>query len=333
MSPVAQYLQGSPKSEEAPVQKEDKFVAFKPQKASLEELLKICQANRSLDIVYQGFKANHNIHALCSLYALGGLAGAALHPLIHMGYSVEFELPVAAAEGLAYACSNYSAVGEAINKVSDEGSLGASFFEIITNSSFEKSKYETSERKRSLLETKIWGFVGKYGEELVKMCSAWGCNRENLLERSDDLAISTVKIFDGSYRQKTLDFFLLHALTGNHGVRTLMTILETKDQIRLLNLNFMALAILFGVQGVPSIHSESSFEVIYDGISVTWEELAKRASESNDSHVLKAVRNLRQLELTYGQMDGMFHRPAVRCVQDVLVNGWCFEGIGFLPKD
>lgn len=49
------------------------FTAFDPQKTTHEELLKVLEENRSLDMVYGGFKANHNIHALCSLYGLGGI--------------------------------------------------------------------------------------------------------------------------------------------------------------------------------------------------------------------------------------------------------------------
>ncbi|KAJ9059360.1 hypothetical protein DSO57_1003185 [Entomophthora muscae] len=262
-----------------------------------------------------------------------GLAGAALHPLIHLGYSVEFNLPLAAAEGLAYACSSYYAPGEAIDEVVAKESAKDSCLQLITQFPFEKSKYENEGKKGSALLTKMGGFIKKHGVDLVNLCSDWACTVDNVSEKTQDLTLGTVKIFDGSYRQGTMDFFLVHALTGNHSVCALMEILDAKDQVRLLNLNFMALTILYAVQGVPSIHIDSSNNMVYEGLSTSWEELAARASESDDSHVIKAVRNLHQSEVKYGKMHGIFHRPAARCIKDVLKNGWCFMGIGFLPDN
>lgn len=253
-----------------------------------------------------------------------------MHPLIHLGYAVEFDLPLVAAEGLAYACSYYSAVGEAIDEVSAKTITGDSCFDLLTQFPFEKSKYETAEKKSSSYETRMGGFTKSYGADLVELCSTWACTTSNLLDRSADLVLSTVKVFDGSYRQGTLDFFIAHAVTGNHGVRSLLSILEPSDQVRLLNLNFLALAIVYGIQGVPSLQLDDG--MAYDGHSNTWEALAEQASQTNDSHVIKIVRNLHQLERSFGQRNGLFHRPAVRCIRDVLSNGWCFPGIGFLPN-
>ncbi|KAI9295276.1 hypothetical protein K502DRAFT_349159 [Neoconidiobolus thromboides FSU 785] len=415
-----------------PLKSLTKFTPFSPQNESFVKMNEIIGKNHNNDMIHGGFRANHVVHAICSLYKMGasselleqyynksmtyleplpedkydinienyekyiaikdayssylkffdkqvnelgaisalkkyipkiipGLAGAALHPLIHLGYAVEFNNPIVAVEGLAYAYSHYLALDNIIDSIQPEEISTENIEEKLAKMNINTANPKSSKTKSYsayliLEELKNMGvkaideeqrkgeffnsinyIVENNGSNLVKLATKFGVNKDNIEECNNDLSIGTVEIFSGSYRQNTFDFFLLHGLTGNHGARTLLPILESKDKVRLLNLNFSALTILFLIQGAPKLSeiSKSIPKEIEGGKNDdhSWSEIYTRSGESLDAHLIKGVRNLYELQKEFGEMNGLFFKPAAFAALDIPKNNWNFSGIGYLPEN
>lgn len=377
---------------------------FQPQEITKKCVDDLVSKTRQFNMIYGGYRANHNVHVFYSLYALGappkdlqryfensktylepakapsvninednweshlsennlyssylkffekevkkhglekafkkyiprliaGLTGAALHPLIHLGYAFEFKDEKVASEGLAYACAFYLPFGELIDKIQP----GKNTKSAIDQLKFltEKEPVDKSIIEKSFINSKIPAVVEHYSQEFIQACSEWGCTIDNIEERSKDLTMSTIRLFNGSCRQNTLDFFLLHSLTGNNAVKQLLPLLDIKDQVRLLNLNFVALSLLFLIMGQPRFEANNDVYQSEAELSsnYNWFDIVTRACSSTDSHVIKGVRVCHDLEIEHGFQKGLFRVTAYRCANDVLNNGWCFKGIGLLPED
>ncbi|KAI9295264.1 hypothetical protein K502DRAFT_303899 [Neoconidiobolus thromboides FSU 785] len=385
-----------------PLKTSAKFTPFLPQNESFIKMNQIIDENRNNDMIYEGFKANHVVHAICSLYKMGaspeildqyyssamiylepltedkydinlenyeeyiaikdaytsylkffddqvnklgtipalkkyiprvlpGFVGDALHPLIHLGYAVEFDNPMVAAEGLAYAYSHYLFFDDVINSIQPE-EISIEDIEQKLN----KMDINATERE-GLFSDALDLVVKKNGCDLAKLASKFGVNVSNIEERSNDLSIGTVEMFGGSYRQNTFDFFLLHGVTGNHAVRTLLPILEPKDKVLLLTLNFVALTIIFLTQGAPK-PTEIAYSIpeeIGEGKNSenSWSDIFIRSAKSLDEHLIKGVRNLHGLQKEFGEMDGFFFKPAAFAALDIPKNDWNHSGIGYLPEN
>ncbi|KXN75003.1 hypothetical protein CONCODRAFT_82552 [Conidiobolus coronatus NRRL 28638] len=263
---------------------------------------------------------------------IAGFAGAALHPLIHLGYAVEFDLPQVAAEGLAYACTFYLSVGE--------------FIDNLPQSSESKSISELRNQISNLDVSNLYGPMlrifkfeqtqSQYGSLLTELVSKWKLTNDPkcIEEKSNELTRESIKLFGNSTYRGKFDFFFLHQVTGNNSIRALMTVLPPDQQIRLLRINLATYLILFLTLGAPSTDESR----ITDYNSNTFNEvknlkqLLKMTTYHKDDHLIKVIRNIYQFDGEFGteKEHSYFFKLAVKVWDAVQTEAdWYYDGIGY----
>ncbi|KAI9295277.1 hypothetical protein K502DRAFT_365130 [Neoconidiobolus thromboides FSU 785] len=277
--------------------------------------------------------------------AIPGLMGAFLNPLVHIGCAVELSNPLVAAEGLAYAYSYYVSYElfktielKEFENESEKESKKIEHNDYVNKSEFksysaylirekleeigtERLKVNEGGRNKSIMMQNV---IEKNSPNILKLVKYWGVNKNNIDECIKDLSIGTVEIFSESYHKNIFDFFFLHSLTGNHSVRTILPILDLKDKVRLLNINFVALTVFFLTQTIPE--PAETFTLIPEEIEegenndILWSKIYDSSRKSLYARLIKGTRSLYELQKEFGKMNGLFVKPAAFAVSNVLRN-------------
>jgi hypothetical protein len=217
---------------------------------------------------------------------ISGFAGAILHPLIHLGYAVEFDFPQVAAEGLSYACIFYLPVGELIDNLPESNESKS-----ISELQNQLSNLDVSNLNGPM--SRLFKFEQAqqhYGSLITELISKWKLTNDPkcIEEKSNELTRESIKLFGNSTYRGKFDFFLLHQVTANHSIRALMTVLPQDQQIRLLRINLATYFILFLTLGAPSLdgsritdYNSSSFNEVKN-----WKQLLKMATYHKEENVI-----------------------------------------------
>ncbi|KAI8905316.1 hypothetical protein DFJ77DRAFT_515096 [Powellomyces hirtus] len=286
-----------------------------------------------------------------------GLHGAALHPLIHLGYACELDDLDIFAEALAYCVFAYLPIGGR-GASNGEGSFTAlAVLDKAKNDprlSEEKLFGQIGKGRKLQFQQKLKALVQNGAEAIQEYSGIWkqdvSCPHESLRELID----ATTYALAGTYnepktssplRPPRLDFFLLHGLTSTYAVDCILRhhamkpLFETHPKIAadLIHAEFMSIFAIYVVQGRPAIDAEKYMER-YAGESSSWDEIVRLAVATNDEHATKAVHTLRKWHDAYaGSNRGQFLRAAL-ALTDMIAkpeindgrDNWDYGGVGWL---
>jgi len=259
-----------------------------------------------------------------------GIAGALLHPIIHLGFSLAAgDLKIAQAEGLAYTIYAYEplvefhlpqfrsklpdtscSATEIFRKIEQDNEL-FNAYRIEELSSNPADRYNTIKQKQ--YQTKLLEFLGQW--DILHMPSESAQQHKAQYEAgAEALARLSVQLF-GCCSKPSADFFLLHGVTGAFGMITSAKYLELHSyRLQLLAYGFYILSCLYVIVGCPTFQDESPVE----DPPMSWEDMIQQIvvedSDDNEPHVMKMVLVCQRFEQMFGGDDDLWRKTATALV-------------------
>ncbi|KAJ3169383.1 hypothetical protein HDU87_000658 [Geranomyces variabilis] len=284
-----------------------------------------------------------------------GIHGAALHPLIHLGYACELNCPIIFAEALAYCTFAYLRVLGPTAAVTSAGDL--TILEILDRvRRDERLKEETifgaGQGKRLGFQKKVAQVVQNGSGILAKYGAMWKQDVDpsralhELIKAVTVLLPNTCRVPESRPGTPQLDFFVLHGLTSTYAVqqilqhRDLQPLFQDQPELqgRLLREEWMSLLVVYVTQGRPEI--DLSRQITHAGTGEeAWAEIRQLGIRTNDEHATKAVHSLWQWRQQFAEIEGepdMYLRAALavkQMVMDIEIedgsDNWNYKGVGW----
>lgn len=235
---------------------------------------------------------------------LPGLAGAALHPIIHCGLAVEADNQAMLADGLAYMATMQQRLGVSNGPVEaavwapgTPDMLGQSLRMLHAAKAngdaqiaFDASlRPEYQSRNRGLFQQRVMAFnddslpLGRRLDDFGPL---------ELPSVEDDLGPAVeqaVVLSSAAFLASSCEFFVLHALTSLHSLLVVMPMLAPDQQRCALAYWWRAAMATIVVQGLPGLDRFEAASFDANSRPVEWAALHQAARPSHDEHVQKAV--------------------------------------------
>ncbi|KAL2062642.1 hypothetical protein VTL71DRAFT_5714 [Oculimacula yallundae] len=270
---------------------------------------------------------------------LGRMYGGFFHPIIHLGFGLEFKQPAIVAEALAQAAVHDNWTGkyllrtEAAAKSNTDASINTTLLELLEEIRADK-KLATSAHWEDANKVRD-GILVRAPEEMVRVASKWIATPETLERKTAEMTNAAIYFTVAAQRppkQVKFDFFYMHSTNTSIFFPTFnaLPFLSTANKIRLLQWKvYLDLAIYTSRAaasldlGEISLYTPSKLEAG----DAEWPGILRRLSEfADDGHAVKfgrAVANAERLCKPY-EKDG----DGVG-----VVNGFMWEKIGNMVID
>ncbi len=226
-----------------------------------------------------------------------GMAGSALHGMIHLGYAVNAKHTTLVSEGLAYThFSHVDIVGkveEDMTVCSDFATFLDSISEAITNSQEDQvlrnlvdgASEQFKDLKTSTFQRKVLALGCPTGQEALARCFG-------KVPRPADMAWFVdiaLFLFIRTARRESSDFFLLHGVTCSWAVWQVaqVTAGDTHNETSLCKSLLHTLGAAYVAQGCPELAAETSTSEMSSWESILGDALLQTDA---DEHVYKLVQ-------------------------------------------
>jgi len=268
-----------------------------------------------------------------------------VHPLIHIGYGLEYDIPTLIAEGLALCACTDDFQGKIYSCKENIHSGGASksprqiFDEIKNDNEFANLvKYEDEER--------IDDFIARGGAKaLSKYTSQWHVkpDRDDLQNKLRELFEITALCY-GSLTPKgkeyfKFDFLIMHCLTSVYFFPIFVETFTPDQSALLLQSHFSTLASFWVTAGRPAFHIDNllSYEPhLKPNKNNPWLSVIEAVMITNDEHMAKSLRTLLLADELFGDFNGIWLKSAqatIDCVKGVpgstAKQFWSFQKLGY----
>lgn len=267
------------------------------------------------------------------------------HPLIHLGYGLEFNHSLMLAEGLAWVAVHqprahhfYEPVNQkntddqTLLKNNKASSLSLTALEIIF-SIHQDSRMDGV--VKWVDEDKYMTVINTIPNLLHEYCQQWPVTESldgpmGLRARAVELQILAAALYAGSHRpgkERMLDFFLMHTLTSSLFLHCYIELIEPRHAASLLRGKLASDLVYYIAHGRPYLNLEQ-FESYPELLS--WDQIILKAIASEDDHVPKAVRALihaSHYDKTKVFPSHIYQAMASLSVDDSL--SWSVDPIGF----
>ncbi|KAH1415568.1 hypothetical protein KXX22_005884 [Aspergillus fumigatus] len=236
----------------------------------------------------------------CAENMFSRLFGGLLHPLIHIGFGLEFDQPAIVAEGLAQTAVHEDWIGQLYLLPGEKaaGGIGKpgkkSLLQIL-------NEIRTDKR---LAESVKWadgnkirdGVLKRAPEEMIRYAAQVSVSAEQMEDKLAEL-LNLVAYFTGAAqrppKQVKLDFFLMHCVTSSIFLSKIVTLpyLDTRTKLRLLEWKGRADLVFYVSRGVPDLLLEevTTYEAPNDWKTIFYES---SVHPRDDGHLSKLVRAL-----------------------------------------
>ncbi|KAI9306098.1 hypothetical protein BJ944DRAFT_287265 [Cunninghamella echinulata] len=259
--------------------------------------------------------------------------GDVLHPIIHIGYGVEFSLPGQTAEGLAMAACTDGFIAEWLEELPPINDSLIPTHSIETNNDHledEKEKSTILEIVESirintyfddfistddelkagrLLEQHYINKIHDYVKQWVRD-HRWN-TREAIYERLKELYTSIVLLYgasgfktnDEDNERVQLDMFLMHTLTSSYFLHILTSHLHINEAAVMIQGHLLTTLIYYVGMGRPQIQVDRllayrSPTILEDSDPQVWRHILATAV-NEEAHVIKVIRSLAMATILY----------------------------------
>ncbi|KAJ5851361.1 uncharacterized protein N7529_010746 [Penicillium soppii] len=244
------------------------------------------------EYIFAGDERAENM--LCRLF--GGL----VHPLIHLGFGLEFNQPAIVAQALAQTAVHEDWIGRQFFLPAEKmaGGIGKpgkkSLLQLLDEVHTDKA----------LIESVRWtdankirdGILTRAPGEMVKYAAQFTVSEEQVEEKLADM-INTVVYYTSTAQRPTkdmkLDFFFIHCLNSSIFFSKIIKLpfLDQRSKLRLLEWKGRMDLLMYVSRGMPDLLLE---EVAQYPIKDDWSQIFARslAHPSDDGHLAKLVRAL-----------------------------------------
>ncbi|KAL4806396.1 hypothetical protein BDV18DRAFT_160464 [Aspergillus unguis] len=254
------------------------------------------------------FKEDENAESM-----FARLFGGLLHPIIHLGFAIEFNQPALIAEALAQTAVHEDWTGprylfpieKAAGGIGQKGTkpLMQLLEEARANTKLASSvHFEDGNKLRD-------GVLKRAPEEMIEIAKQYTVSEEQIEQKVQEMIDVTVYFTSTSQRPtKTpkLDFFYIHSVNSSIFFPKIVSLssLSTRTKLRLLEAKGRLDLLMYISRNAPELYPH---EITEYPIRNTWEAVIKESvtHDHDDGHLSKFVRALKNGEHGSGVFEGM----------------------------
>ena len=222
-----------------------------------------------------------------------------LHPLIHLGYGVEFNQPAIIAEALAEAVIHSDWIGKLLlpaEKLASEKNSEKSLFDLIKDiQANEKIKdaprWEDGNKVRD-------GILLRAPDEMIDLAAQWQVKPNDLEKRTAEM-INAAAYFTGAAqnppKQVKFDFYYMHCINCSIFFSTFLKQdwLSTSNMVRLLEWKGRLDLAMYASRKSPKLLMDEITDYSPKRPDDGWEQIFKRVDQhEDDGHASKFIRAL-----------------------------------------
>jgi hypothetical protein len=267
----------------------------------------------------------------------------AYHPLIHLGYGLEFDLNCMLAEGLAQAAVHSPMVAPLMANGDENTSGPKSAKEIALAVAGDeqldgKVRFEDAPKMKALL-------TNGGGPILRAHAAQWNCPLDQVYEKAHELQQLAVAVMGGAVRPEKevkFDFFLMHAVTSSLFLPVFVRSLRPENAVRLLRDKMAVDLGYFVSRGRPALDLDQlltykakkpqfeGHENVWFGI---WDQVLDQ-TKYLDEHIIKTIRALSYADKHHHNI-GFLQQGSYLGVAQMVVDhvtssrDWDHQGVGF----
>jgi len=195
---------------------------------------------------------------------LANVNAGIFHPLIHLGYGIEFQIPAVIAEGLAQIATSDLYIGRALLEIDNwakendpertgNKNLVELADEIYNNPTISKAaKWDDMNKFKAV--------IAAVPKELAILASQWRCRPENLVEKVAEATNGAAYLCAAATRPDKathFDFFLMHSLTSTLFLHVLIKQdwIPTESKCRLLERKVWTDLLIYASRGAPKLYA------------------------------------------------------------------------------
>ncbi|RKP09233.1 hypothetical protein THASP1DRAFT_14538 [Thamnocephalis sphaerospora] len=258
-----------------------------------------------------------------------GMVGAAAHPLIHLGFALEFNNTTVLAEALAFGCARRIPLEPIVDRTAPamiaadgrEVSFSTAIAQVAGDARLDKVPYRTGR-----LGDKMRAMFDLCGDEIAELTNSVLITQDNVDDRMHELFDAAVTAYGGCAQRENPDFFLAHGLTGAHAMRIVGPHLSAKERVRLVRSHWLFLVAAYIAQGRPGMDLATVIQRYTDDKAYPWSKVMSSALSTDDEHVPKVVHAMREAEKTWGARDGKWRAIAALTVDKIkATDDWVFK--------
>ncbi|KAL3423055.1 HypA protein [Phlyctema vagabunda] len=182
-----------------------------------------------------------------------------IHPLIHLGFGIEFNQPAIIAEALAQAAIHDNSIGDLLLPTEkagkQNGKIEVSLFDLLEQIQNDPSLKDAArwEDGNKILD----GVMTRARQEMIECASTWTATPETLERKTAEMINAAVYFTAGAQRppkQVKFDFFYMHSVNSSifFPVFNAQPWLSTENKIRLLQWKGYFDLTLYASRGAPA---------------------------------------------------------------------------------
>ncbi|KAH7071516.1 hypothetical protein BKA63DRAFT_535382 [Paraphoma chrysanthemicola] len=235
---------------------------------------------------------------------LARLYGGFLHPIIHLGFGIEFEQPAIIAEALAQAAvhDEWMARLFAPCEAAAEKNRGKGNKKTIAE------LMEEARKNEKLKNAAHWddgnkvrdGVLGRAAEEMVQLASQYTVDEERLEEQTAEMINAAVYFTSAAQRpphQIKFDFYYIHCLNSSIFFSTFLNLpsstLSNKSKRRLLEYKIWTDIAMYTSRHCPALLPDEIKSYTPKQGQSSWDDIFHRVNKfDDDGHASKLVRAL-----------------------------------------
>jgi len=244
-----------------------------------------------------------------------GLVG---HPLIHLGYAYELNNKEIAMEALALAATNYNF----LHKYIDAASLTPTSTYSTTSPLEILHQISSDNRLDGLFERRgnanIEPLFREHESVVLEHWNAWMIT--DPIKQFQDSQDAAVALLTRTVRPGThsYDFFIVHLLTTSHAIRILLPFLPKNFHISIVREWWLLVIAVYIAQLRPKLNDDLEKKP-----NQGWKYIQDKAINgeyATDAHYVKALRAIREMAFTWGDVHERYLAAAVQFADDF--RGW-----------
>lgn len=235
---------------------------------------------------------------------LARLFGGFLHPIIHLGYALEFDQPILAAEALAQACIHHTEVAQICEPAEQLAKSRKSNSDILIVDLQRKLAADpiTSNAVKSTDgPDKLACMIPRAGQRVAEIASEFSVTPATLDRKTAEMIHAGVYAAAAAQRSgkvEMIDFFLMHCVNTSYffSVFNAQPWISVANKCRLLEWKVRIDLAIFAACKTPKLEI-GRVTGYQPKIAGDWDSLYRRATKyRDDGHTSKLIRALRNAE-------------------------------------
>ncbi|CAI9630963.1 hypothetical protein GT037_010064 [Alternaria burnsii] len=307
----AQYHREHIRQRQAMQSQPEKVQAFKNKQVMLEHMYRE-ENYASFLVFFQGEIGERGINAVLNEYLFQGdelaesllsrMFSGLVHPIIHLGFGIEFDQPAIVAQALAQASVHQDYLGRAFfspaakKAATSQAPTGSDSTLVDIMESMGADDTIRNGAKYGDTDVFTEGLLKRVPNELIDYCSRWTVAEDQVDDKYIEMintAIYWTATAQNPHKQLKFDFFFIHAVNLCIVMKSILDlpILSAANRARLLEMKGRVDLLIWASRKMPT---PQDTDVHTYPIRLGWPEVFERSYNhpTDDGHLAKFVRTL-----------------------------------------